>query len=77
MAEIELSVLSNQCLDQRIADVARLTCETAAWESARNQAGATVEWRFTTAEARIKLKKLYPTIRRQDASQSENLPIAA
>jgi hypothetical protein len=77
MAEIELSVLSNQCLDQRIADAVRLARETGAWVSERNQAGATVEWRFTTADARIKLKKLYPILTQQDAPQSENLPIAA
>src|SRR5690349_7635499 len=59
MAEIELSVLSHQCLDQRIADVERLVAETTAWTKARNQAGATVEWRFTTVDARIKLKKLW------------------
>ena len=62
MAEIELSVLSRQCLKRRIADQARLALETAAWEARRNRAEATVEWRFTTADARIKLKKLYPVV---------------
>jgi hypothetical protein len=62
MAEIELSVLSGQCLDQRIPDPPRLEHETAAWEAARNAAKATVNWRFTTTDARIKLKRLYPSI---------------
>ena len=62
MAEIELSVLSQQCLDRRIPDKTTLTWEVEAWEGSRNQAGATVDWRFTTSNARIKLKKLYPSI---------------
>jgi hypothetical protein len=62
MAEIELSVLSQQCLDRRIPDKTTLTWEVGAWEGSRNQAGATVDWRFTTSNARIKLKKLYPSI---------------
>jgi len=62
MAEIELSVLSNQCLDRRIPDVATLRCEVAAWEAARNSAAMTVHWQFTTEQARIKLRKLYPII---------------
>jgi hypothetical protein len=60
IAEIEFSVLSRQCLDQRIPDPATLTTEVAAWVADRNAAGAAVEWRFTTADARIKLKHLYP-----------------
>ena len=62
MAEIELSVLARQCLKRRIADQETLADETAAWEARRNAAEATVEWRFTTADARIKLKKLYPVL---------------
>ncbi len=62
MAEIELSVLSRQCLDRRIPDQATLRREVAAWEAERNAMQATVEWRFTTAGARIKLKHLYPVI---------------
>lgn len=62
IAEIELSVLSQQCLDRRIPDKGTLTQEVAAWEGSRNQAEATVDWRFTTSDARIKLKKLYPAI---------------
>ena len=62
MAEIELSVLGRQCLDGYIASVLALLEETAAWEMERNTAEATVDWRFTTADARIKLKKLYPIL---------------
>lgn len=63
MAEIELSALGRQCLDRRIADQARLTQEVAAWERERNAAQVTVDWQFTTADARIKLKHLYPVLR--------------
>lgn len=62
MAEIELSVLSRQCLDRRIPDQESLRREVAAWEGRRNRAKTTIDWRFTTADARIKLKKLYPTL---------------
>ena len=62
MAEIELSVLARQCLKRRIPDQPTLIQETAAWEDRRNTAAATVDWRFTTADARIKLKKLYPVL---------------
>jgi hypothetical protein len=62
MAEIELSVLSRQCLDRRIPDAPTLEAEVAAWVSRRNQAGATVTWQFTTADARIKLTHLYPSV---------------
>jgi hypothetical protein len=62
MAEIELSVLGRQCLDRRLPEVATLTGEIAAWEQARNAAERTVHWQFTTADARIKLAKLYPII---------------
>lgn len=61
MAETELSVLSRQCLDRRIDDRGRLTCEIAAWERQRNAAQTTIDWQFTTADARIKLKRLYPS----------------
>jgi hypothetical protein len=60
MAEIELSVLAAQCLDRRLPDRATLEAEVRAWEDARNTAGHRVRWRFTTADARIKLKHLYP-----------------
>jgi hypothetical protein len=62
MAEIELSVLDRQCLDRRIPDKPTLAAETLAWEQPRNARGATVDWRFTTDDARIKLKKLYPSV---------------
>ena len=62
MAEIELSVLSSQCLDRRIPDQATLAQETAAWATERNSSAATVHWRFTTEDARIKLRRLYPSI---------------
>ena len=62
MAEIELSALSRMCLDRRIPSKGALIREVSAWESERNTKSVTVEWRFTTDDARIKLKKLYPTI---------------
>ena len=62
MAESELSVLSRQCLDRRIPDRAMLVSETAAWTHDRNVEHNTTDWRFTTADARIKLKRLYPAI---------------
>ena len=62
MAEIELSVLSRQCLDRRIADRPTLEREVAAWEQRRNAESRRIDWRFTTADARIKLKHLYPVI---------------
>jgi len=62
MAEIEFSVLSRQCLDRRIGEKATLVTEIAAWEKERNEQWIKMEWRFTTEDARIKLKKLYPSI---------------
>jgi hypothetical protein len=62
MAEIELSVLSRQCLDRRFDDKSRLKGEVAYWQARRNRAGAPIHWRFTTADARIKLRHLYPAI---------------
>jgi transposase len=61
MAEIELSVLARQCLARRIPDRETLAREVAAWQANRNAAGAKANWQFTTADARIKLKRLYPT----------------
>lgn len=61
MAEIELSVLQRQCLDRRIPDQETLKREVAAWECKRNQHAVKANWRFTTADARIKRKKLYPS----------------
>lgn len=60
MAEIELSVLQLQCLNRRIPDQETLTSETSAWEHSRNEAHTTVRWHFTAADARIKLRRLYP-----------------
>jgi uncharacterized small protein (DUF1192 family) len=62
MAEIELSVLTTQCLDRRIPDKAMLTEETAAWEAERNNKHSKADWQFTTADARVKLKRPYPSI---------------
>lgn len=62
MAEIELSVLTRQCLDRRIPQQDLLKEEVVAWEQRRNQLEASANWRFTTADARIKLKRLYPSI---------------
>jgi hypothetical protein len=60
MAEIELSVLARQCLDERMENQARLAKATVAWERRRNAAATRIDWRFTTQDARIKLKHLYP-----------------
>ena len=62
MAEIELSVLNRQCLNRRLPDQDTLKLEIAAWSEERNQQSRSVNWRFTTADARIKLKRLYPSI---------------
>ena len=61
MAEIELSILSRQCLDRRIADKETLIAEVSAWQRRRDTRAGRVDWRFTTADARIKLKHLYPS----------------
>lgn len=68
VAECELSVLARQCLDRRIPDKASLAQEVHAWESERNAAHVTVEWQFTTDDARIKLKRLYPVLKVQNPS---------
>lgn len=60
MAEIEFSVLSRQCLDRRVDNPTTLANDVAAWADTRNHDGATIDWRFTTGDARIKLKHLYP-----------------
>jgi len=62
LAESELAVLSGQCLDRRIPDRAMLEREVAAWLKRRNTNNAKADWRFTTADARIKLKSLYPVL---------------
>lgn len=61
MAEIELSVLPRQCLDRRLPDVASLTRHLAVYAARRNGERATINWRFTTQEARTKLHRLYPS----------------
>jgi hypothetical protein len=60
MAEIELSVMSKQCLDRRIDNITSLRKELLAWEINRNAIQKGVDWQFTTTDARIKLKRLYP-----------------
>lgn len=62
VAEIEFSILSRQCLDRRIPDQPILVKEVAAWNKARNNQMGKVDWQFTTQNARIKLKKLYPSL---------------
>ncbi len=62
MAECEFSVLSRQCLARRLPDRETVTNEVAAWTKDRNQNTASVDWRFSTEDARIKLKRLYPNI---------------
>ena len=59
-AEIELGILGGQCLDRRIPNREKLTDEVAAWQRRRNESHAKVDWQFTTADARVKLKRLYP-----------------
>jgi transposase len=62
MAEIELSVLSRQCLERRVPDFETLQAEAAAWQRRRDAAGVKIDWRFSTGDARIKLKRLYPSL---------------
>ena len=62
MAEIEIGVLARQCLDRRIPDRETLRRETKAWQNRRNQEAVRVNWRFTTEDARIRLRSLYPSI---------------
>jgi len=64
MAETELSILSRQCLNRRISDQERLKAETKAWEKDRNEKCLKVDWQFRTEDARIKLKRLYPSMQR-------------
>jgi hypothetical protein len=62
MAEIELSVLSRQCLDRRVPDFETLQAEVAAWKERRDATATKIDWRFDTEDARIKLKRLYPSL---------------
>jgi len=61
MAEIELSILSRQCMDDYFENADQLTNRIGVWERRRNQEDTSIDWRFTTADARIKLRKLYPS----------------
>lgn len=70
MAELELSVLSRQCLNRRIADEETLNSEVAAWERQRNAVRTTIDWQFTSGDARIKLKRLYPVVKVQENNKS-------
>jgi len=63
IAEIELGILNRQCMDKRIGSVDELKKEVRAWQRSRNNACGTVDWQFTTADARIKLKRLYPSFK--------------
>ena len=63
MAEIELSVLSRQCLDRRVPDFETLQAEAQAWQERRDAIGNKIEWRFSMEDARIKLKRLYPSLK--------------
>jgi hypothetical protein len=68
IAECELSVLKRQCLKRRLPDLATVQQEVAAWQTRRNNTQVGVDWRFTTADARIKLKRLYPVVNVQKSS---------
>ena len=61
MAEIELSIVQRQCLDRRLPDVATLSDHLVAYEQRRNKERATIDWRFTSQQARVKLRRLYPS----------------
>ena len=68
IAECELSVLARQCLTRRLPDKVTLIREVAAWELRRNAVHVSVDWQFTTADARIKLKRLYPVLKEQNVT---------
>lgn len=70
MAEIEFAVLARQCLSRRIGTREELEREVQAWQQRRNEESITVNWRFTTADARIKLKRLYPSLETKDTPPS-------
>ena len=61
MAEIELSVLAHQCLSERMSSIQIVQEQVAAWQEERNPSQITIDWRFTTQDASIKLKRLYPS----------------
>ena len=62
MAEIELNVLTGQCLNRRIDNIEDIRKEVAAWQKYRNNKNSTVNWQFTVDDARIKLSRLYPSL---------------
>ena len=62
MAEIELNVLTGQCLNRRIANIETVEDEVKAWAEHRNNSNATINWQFKTLDSRIKLRRLYPSI---------------
>lgn len=62
IAEIELGVFNRQCLGERIGEKGELIEKAGAWEHARNDATAKIDWQFTTADARIRLRRLYPKL---------------
>jgi len=72
MAETELGILGRQCLDRRLPNRPQLTTEVAAWEQGRNEMKCQIDWQFTTADARIKLKRLYPVIKPVNSEQSDH-----
>jgi hypothetical protein len=72
MAELELSVLARQCPDRRIPDLATLSREVAAWEGGRNRAAVKVDWQLTTADARVRLKRLYPVLEPVESAVAEH-----
>jgi hypothetical protein len=65
IAECELSVLRRQCLRSRLPDISTVMQKVSAWQKRRNQMESTIDWRFTTEDARIKLKRLYPIVKVQ------------
>jgi hypothetical protein len=69
IAECEFSVLSRQCLDRRISEASELGAEVNAWQTTRNQTANHIDWQFTTTDARLKLRRLYPAFLRQDEHQ--------
>ncbi len=73
VAEIELSILNQQCLDQRISCAAKLSTELAAWQKQRNCTASKVIWRFTTEDARLKLKHLYPVFETEEIAKPNAL----
>ena len=71
MAEIELSALARQCLSRRIRTQEELERQVLAWQHHRNEEATTINWRFTTADVRIKLKRLYPSLETRKRSSSK------